>query len=349
MASIPGFRARLPGLGVVMLALTSLPLNAQWRQLSTGTTASLRGLSVVNSRVVWASGTGGQIVRTVDGGATWRVDTIPGGTDLDLRSIYATSDRVAHVASTSGRIFRTTDGGRTWRMTWKAADTTVFLDAITFSDERNGVALGDPIGGRFLIVVTDDAGDTWREAPFQLRPATQEGEAAFAASGTSIVTDTGGGLWIGSGGSVSRLFYSPRRGMGWITYDSPFQQGSSSQGIFSLAREGSRIYAVGGDYLRDSSATSNERVFDSATRSWLEAASTPPRGYRSGVAVARAGSNVVLIAVGPGGTDLSSDGGRTWTAFDPTGFHAVRATPDGVFYASGSGGRAAVFDARAPR
>jgi hypothetical protein len=38
--------------------------------------------------------------------------------------------------------------------------------------------------------------------------------------------------------------------------------------------------------------------------------------------------------------------GGQWAAFDTTGFHAVRASRDGIFYASGSGGRIAKFNAR---
>jgi photosystem II stability/assembly factor-like uncharacterized protein len=324
--------------------------SAQWRPLTTGTDASLRGLSVVNARTVWASGTGGRVVHTTDGGATWRVDTIPNASALDVRAIHARNARVAHVAATAGRIFRTIDGGRTWRQTWQAPDTSVFLDAIEFWDDRHGVALGDPVGGRFLILLTRDGGDTWRVASLEHRPPTVEGEAAFAASGSSLLLDTAGGVWIGSGGRAARLFYSPDRSTTWIAIDTPFRQGGPSQGIFALAMLDGQIYAVGGDFQEPDSASGNEGVFSgNPARVWRAPAQVPPRGYRSGIAAARSGNNVVLIAVGPNGSDLSSDQGRSWAPFDAVGFHAVRASRDGVFYASGSGGRVAVYDARPPR
>ena len=325
-------------------------LAAQWRPLTTGTDASLRGLSVVDARTVWASGTGGRVVHSTDGGSTWRVDTIPGAAAQDLRAIHGRSSRVAHVAATAGRIYRTTDGGRTWTRTWQATDSTVFLDAIDFWDDRNGVALGDPIAGRFLILLTRDGGDTWREAPVHNRPPTVEGEAAFAASGSSLIVDTTGAIWIGSGGRSARLFYSPDRSATWITFDTPFRQGEPSQGIFSLAGLDARVFAVGGDYQQADSVRGNEGRFGGAReRTWSEPATSPPRGYRSGIAAVRARGDVFLIAVGPGGSDQSLNGGRSWTPFDSIGFHAVRASGDGVFYASGSGGRIALFDARAPK
>jgi photosystem II stability/assembly factor-like uncharacterized protein len=217
-------------------------------------------------------------------------------------------------------------------------------------DDRHGVALIDPVGGHFLILLTRDGGDTWRASSVEHRPPTLDGEAAFAASGSSLLVDTSGGVWVGSGGRAARLFYSGDRSTTWIAIDTPLRQGAPSEGIFSLAMLDGRIYAVGGDFQQPDSVRGNEGVFSgNPSRVWLPPAKEPPRGYRSGVAAARTRGGVRLIAVGPGGSDVSSDGGRSWTPFDPAGFHAVRASRDGVFYASGSGGRIAVFDARVPR
>ena len=58
---------------------------AQWTRQQSGTTARLRGLAVVNAKVVWASGAQGTYVRTTDGGITWKSATVPGASDLDFR------------------------------------------------------------------------------------------------------------------------------------------------------------------------------------------------------------------------------------------------------------------------
>ncbi|NNE67494.1 MAG: oxidoreductase, partial [Pyrinomonadaceae bacterium] len=44
---------------------------AQWTKYDVGTDASFRGLDVVSKKVIWASGTGGTVVRTIDGGNNW--------------------------------------------------------------------------------------------------------------------------------------------------------------------------------------------------------------------------------------------------------------------------------------
>lgn len=344
--------ARVSAICVALVTSASSPSHAQWTALTSGTTASLRGLSVVDARTAWASGTKGTVVRTTDGGTTWEVRAVAGAEALDLRSIHARSARDAVVASTNGRIYRTNDGGASWMLEYQASDTSVFLDAIGFWDDRNGMALGDPMNGRFFLLVTRDGGDTWHEPPLDQRPVAEKGEAAFAASGSSLLLQGAADsmvAWIGTGGGAARVHRSVQRGTSWIAYATPMRQGGSAEGIFSLAAiPGGGFVAVGGEYTQNDSTRANA-VSSRDGLSWTLIGGEGPRGYRSGVAFAKVGDAVVGVAVGPGGSDISRDGGTYWSAFDATGFHAVRASRDGIFYASGSGGRLARFDAKAMR
>jgi photosystem II stability/assembly factor-like uncharacterized protein len=317
---------------------------SQWTPLQSGSSASLRGLSVVDRQIVWASGERGTVLRTVDGGSTWATFPVPGAERMDLRAVHGRSARVAHVAATAGRIWRTTDGGATWSLRYQAADTAVFLDAIEFWDDRRGMALGDPIDGHFLVLSTDDAGETWREAPRGARPAAVPGEAAFAASGSSLVLAPEGRAWLGSGGSVARLHVTVNWGASWSVADTPMRQGAPSQGIFAIAipRTGSAVI-VGGDYAQPDSSRANVSL--SADGRTVATAPSGPRGFRSGVAIHTRGAlPAVVIAVGTSGSDLSLNHGGSWTPFGATGYHAVRVSRDGVFFASGGAGRLARFD-----
>src|SRR5262249_22113190 len=152
---------------------------------------------------------------------------------FDVRAVHARNGMVAHAAATAGRIWRTLDGGKTWSLRYQARDTTVFLDALAFWDDRHGLALGDPIGGRFFILLTDDGGETWREAPNESRPQAVDGEAAFAASGTSLVVMSIGAAWIGSGGKAARVHRTLDRGRTWQVADTPIRSGFASSGVFS--------------------------------------------------------------------------------------------------------------------
>jgi len=68
---------------------------AQWVAQASGTTARLRGLCVVNERVVWASGTRGTLLRTIDRGTTWERKPVDGAEHLDFRDVEAFDDRTA--------------------------------------------------------------------------------------------------------------------------------------------------------------------------------------------------------------------------------------------------------------
>ncbi|HEX6315677.1 MAG TPA: hypothetical protein VFZ73_12495, partial [Gemmatimonadaceae bacterium] len=281
-----------------LLISPSVLASQKWEPATVATTASFRGLSVVDDRVVWASGTRGTVARSIDGGVTWGVDSLPGASAFDLRAIHARNALVAHVAATAGRIWRTTDGGKSWSLRYQAADTSMFLDAIAFTDDRNGIALGDPIGGRFVLLVTRDGGETWSESATESQPQAMKGEAAFAASGTSLVL-AGHLGWIGTGGSVSRVFRTADGGRSWMASPSAIPPREGKGGVFSVAFADSlHGVVVGGDYERPDSSNGTAAYSTDGGMTW-RAASRFPRGYRSGVTMRRGDrGDLVAIAVG---------------------------------------------------
>src|SRR3954462_13830818 len=79
------------------------------------TRSSFRGLSAVDAKTVWVSGSRARFLRTVDGGTTWKLDSIAGDSTRDLRDIHAFDANTA-VAISAGpaeqghaKIFRTTN------------------------------------------------------------------------------------------------------------------------------------------------------------------------------------------------------------------------------------------------
>ena len=334
----------LPLGGFIVLASFSrsaVPAQVQnWELLKAETTASFRGLSVVSDRVIWASGTRGTVIRSIDGGTTWTVDSIPNGATFDLRGIHATSDRVAHVAATAGRIWKTTDGGKSWALKYQAADTSMFLDAIVFRNDREGFALGDPMNGQFVILATSDGGESWRDAVGAARPIANDGEAAFAASGTSLVLLGARFGWLGTGGTTARVYRTVDAGATWQAYNSAIPAKAGSGGVFSVSFADSlHGVIVGGDYQHPDSSAGTAAMTLNGGITWSPALRFP-RGYRSGVAMRRTDAGIlVAVAVGTSGSDLSRDAGKNWFPLDSTAFNAVRFAPSGVAYAVGARGR----------
>lgn len=321
---------------------------AQWTYVSSNTTAELRGLSAVSGRSVWASGARGTFVHSMDGGRTWRTDTVPGATTLDFRAIHALNDGAAYMASAGEaekgltRIYATGNGGRNWNLVYSTNQQGVFLDAIAFWDVKHGIALSDPVDGVFFLLTTADGGRSWARIPPDQLPRVLPGEAAFAASGSSLVVHGTGSVWIGTGGGGrARVMHSPDRGRTWIVTDAPVHADGGAAGIFSLAFfDGRRGVAVGGDYTRPRLQAPSVALTYDGGRTWHQARVAPP-AYLSGVSYA--GSPARLVAVGLAGTFVSRDSGQTWTQTDSVAMNAVRFVGNAGF-AVGPRGRIARTD-----
>lgn len=322
------------------------PAGAQWTPQASGTELELRGLSVVSSSVVWASGMRGTVLRTVNGGRSWTRDTIPGASTLDLRAIAATSASVAHAMSIgdSSRIFRTTDGGRTWSQRYISLRKGSFFDAIRFWDARHGIAMSDPVDGSFLIATTSDGGATWREMDTAGMPSALPNEGGFAASGSCLTVLGATDAWFVTGGaSVARVFRTRDRGRSWTVSDSPLRAGVASAGIFSIAfRDRLHGAIAGGDYQQPRLGGRNVALTSDGGRTWtvVDSASSPA-GYRSAIAFVPGTSGMRLVAVGLSGTDVSADGGHTWMAVDTVAYNSVQLATPRAGWAVGPRGRLA--------
>ena len=62
----------------------------------------------------------------------------------------------------------------------------VFYDAMTFWNDREGIAMGDPTENCLSIIITRNGGNNWEKLSCEFLPKTEEGEAAFAASNSNI-------------------------------------------------------------------------------------------------------------------------------------------------------------------
>jgi len=316
-----------------------LPAAAQWIKQDVNATASLRGLSVVNEKVVWASGTGGTVIKTADGGKTWNVMTVPGAEKLDFRDIEAFDANTAYILSIgngdSSRIYKTTDGGSTWKLQFKNTNEKAFYDAIACRDPRSCIAMSDPVDGKFLLMNTYNGGENWETYPNASDlPSAKEGEAAFAASGTCLIV-IGQSPLLATGGMEARVFrFVSLDGFMWLPSETPIVRGTQGSGIFSIAMsDRSNGVIVGGNYEKPDDAKDNLAFTNDGGKTWN--LGTGLSGYRSAVTYI---DKRTIIAVGTNGTDLSSDGGKTWTKIGSEDLNSVAAKGKGAVWAVGPKG-----------
>lgn len=315
----------------------------KWFKQSVATDADFRGVCVVKSEIAWVSGTRGTYARTTDGGRNWQVGTVPGAEKLDFRDVEAFGGQTAYLLSIgpgeSSRIYKTTDAGKNWVLQFKNADPDAFYDAIACWDERSGVALSDPVKGKFCLIITEDGGATWKPLPSSDQPAALKGEGAFAASGTCLVTRGRDDVWFVTGGAkAARVFHSRDRGRTWTVSESPVGAGQESAGIFSIGwkddREG---VVVGGDYRQPTQTGPTAAITRDGGHSWKSVGGRLP--FRSGVAWAKDR----WVAVGTSGSHQSFDGGLTWQELDRENYNAIGFSSSGEGWAVGPKGRVAKF------
>ncbi|MCB0895465.1 MAG: oxidoreductase [Nocardioides sp.] len=312
------------------------PHAPSWTRVDAPTDQQLRGLDAVNGRTAWVGGSAGGVWRTTDGGRTWD-DVSPAGADgLLFRDIEARNARTALALSigegTDSRIYRTTDGGRTWGEAFVNDDESAFYDCLAmYPGDRFGLAVSDPVDGKFRIISTRDGGASWQLVDPAGMPDAVDGEFAFAASGTCLVT-SGHDAYLASGGGAARIFVSHDRGRTWDVRDSTIPAADAG-GVFSLAVRGADGLAVGGDFTAPTAGADASAYSSDHGETWTNGGDLT--GYRSGVDWVR---HDVAVAVGPTGSDLTRDGGRSWTAFDDLPLDAVQCVgtscwasgPDGV-------------------
>ena len=109
--------------------------------------------------------------------------------------------------------------------------------------------MSDPVDNKFVLIKTSDGGENWKPMDTSKMPATKTGEAAFAASGTCLITQGKNNTFIVSGGMDARVFRSNDRGVTWLVADTPIVKGTAGSGIFSIAMLDSKNgVIVGGNY-----------------------------------------------------------------------------------------------------
>lgn len=322
------------------LAVTSGSVYAQWILEDSTTTADLRGIDSVGRGVAWASGTNGTVLRTEDGGIEWQPCAVPvGARHLDFRGIQAFDADTATVMSSGkgdlSRLYKTTDGCQTWKLLFTNPDKDGFWDAVEFQDHDRGFILGDPVAGRFVLFFTLDGGNNWGRVISEDLEAANAGVGAFAASNSAMTLGYNRIPMFGTSGPQGAWLYVPDSVCAAITaaehpaacFDGllrfekvklPMAGNSSTAGVFSLAVNptAADVVVVGGDYSNPDATTGTAVT----TTPWrpepiVTTAEKLPHGYRSSVAYDAAIET--WVAVGPNGTDISTDDGHHWRAVHP--------------------------------
>lgn len=286
---------------------------------SSGVTPLLQAVHAASGAVVWASGHGGVVLRTVDGGTTWQRRLTPVGDSLEFRDVHALNADTAWILSAGtgakSRIYRTTDGGASWSLQFLNPDTAAFYDCLSFGSRTEGVAFGDASQGRSNLLRTDDGGRSWHLLAPSAVPAPLPGEGAFAASGLCVGHGDASTVYVATGAPGARLFRSGDGGRTWTVATTPLTRGTAA-GLTGLSfMDGRRglVVAADIDRLRTDTSRAVVGLTSDGGRTWEVRTRPPLPGALAGVAWVPAVGRGVAVASGYGGAFFTVDEARSWT------------------------------------
>jgi photosystem II stability/assembly factor-like uncharacterized protein len=192
---------------------------ATWVAKNSGVETKLRGMDFVSALTGWVVGDEGTLLKTTDGGDSWvgQYDSsLPYLSDVHFFNA-STGIAVGH------SVLRTTDGGAHWAaqtVTWADSEMFNYIDAVSFSDDKNGWAGGS--FGNFLR--TTDGGKTWTDEILLYDAYVTDvwklgsGRGFMTRGNTLFGTTDDGKTWEGLEGAGQHLVFLGRN-HGWAVGD----------------------------------------------------------------------------------------------------------------------------------
>ncbi|MFD1095691.1 WD40/YVTN/BNR-like repeat-containing protein [Salegentibacter chungangensis] len=300
-------------------------------------TLSIRAIEVIGNNLAFAGNKGvyGLYNRQAN---TWKTNVQKYDTLVpEFRAVASTpNDFFMLSVASPALLYKTGENGK-MELVYEEDDEKAFYDSMAFWNDSEGIAMGDPTQNCLSVIITRDAGKTWKKLSCDVLPEAEEGEAAFAASNSNIAVK-GDNTWILSGGKRSRVFYSPDKGKTWEVFETPLVQGEATTGGYSIAfYDENNGFIIGGDYTKPKENRANKAVTKDGGKTWQLVGKDKDPGYKSSVRYVPGSNAAELVASGFSGISYSKDSGSTWNKLSEEGFYTLRFIDDSTAYAAGKG------------
>jgi photosystem II stability/assembly factor-like uncharacterized protein len=328
---------------VLATTVANLP---QWQLAQMPNNPSLRGSAVINDSL-WVSGSNSSVFVSQDAGKSWQDKSVKHGLKTDFRDIALFDKNTAIVMGVgSGNqsiLYKTIDGGNSWKLLYQNKDKNGFFDSIAFWNEQQGLLLGDPTDGFYVVSITQDGGKTWRRVAKNMLPEMLEKEAAFAASGNTLIVGKQGKAWLTTGGFSASVYMSVDFGESWQRNEVPIYSETQTAGGYGLAlNRHQQVFVLGGDYLQRPAKYANLATYHSGKWHKIDAGN-------NGLRTAMICQSSICLMTGKTGNDISFNSGKTWSMFrsanegaSDDGFYTI-AGDKLLFLAAGANGNIGVL------
>ena len=303
-----------------------------------GTHETLLAVSPFSDRVAWVSGAHGTILRTTDGGKTWKAFHTPSGDSLDFNTVYAINAKQAFVLSSGqgrqSRIYKTMDGGAHWIRKYMNLDTQLVWRCFSFWDADHGVGISDVQKGDFLMMFTLDGGENWDRVPADSFPVPLPNERTVASSPACLYTGWGQHAWFAT--TMGRVIRTNNYGNSWKMSFAHIAIGEDNIINAILFHDGSNGLLFG--ETRQAPGVTVISQSSNSGKSWTE---REPLALATPIASVSYVPDLFgpsLVAVGPRGAIFSRDNGLVWSVIDELNYSAVSFARRDAGWAVGANG-----------
>ena len=155
-------------------------------RILTNTSASLFKILFINSNTGFIVGSDGLILRTSDGGISWK--KIESGVTKNLYSISFSDSKNGVIVGWSGTILKTIDAGLSWKK--HSVNFSSYLKDVLFVNEFLGLI----VGGEGKVLRTEDGGADWDE--IDLNSDAGLYKIHFNNSGEAIILTNRGEIFL---------------------------------------------------------------------------------------------------------------------------------------------------------
>ena len=149
-------------LATILLSILSITSYAQWHFINPiPSNGGIAGMCFLDTLRGFSVGDKGQIMKTTDGGVTWRITNMELAMPASLTDIKFYNNQIGYACGYYEAIYKTIDGGEHWRLLhYKPGSSSYTTFEKLYIYDSLTVYAGGSVG---LFFATTNGGATWQE------------------------------------------------------------------------------------------------------------------------------------------------------------------------------------------
>lgn len=211
-----------------------------WTLVNSPTLETLRRVQMVDDTIGYAVGTGGTVIKTIDGGLSWSVQTTP--VSVTLKGLSFLDANTGLAVGDNGTVIVTTDGGTTWQVGSPSDVDDALWDVDWVASQAGWVV------GQFSILFTPGNVNTWQHYYSQTTSLPTFTGMHFVDDttgyvcgwkGTVLKTTNGGETWSYRRQTVDTWFSE----VYFASTDSGWACGGTTEGVIARTTDGGATWS----------------------------------------------------------------------------------------------------------